>query len=190
MVLLFTGNPDQIVAVHVNRSLPDNDIQKLEWLFSGAELLQADSLDGYFVGPRREMITPWSTNAVEITQNMGIEGILRIEEFFKVDGPDAAFDPMLQIIYQGIDQDTFTINKMADDIITIDDIAGYNEKEGLALSDDEIDYLNELSHRLGRKLSDSEVLVFLRLTLNTAGTRFLMVHLLLMVRKKEALCFS
>jgi phosphoribosylformylglycinamidine synthase len=29
------------------------------------------------------MITPWSTNAVEITQNMGIEGIIRIEEFEK-----------------------------------------------------------------------------------------------------------
>ena len=35
--------------------------------------------EGCFVGTRREMITPWSTNAVEITQNMGLEGAGRIE---------------------------------------------------------------------------------------------------------------
>jgi phosphoribosylformylglycinamidine synthase len=35
----------------------------------------------FFVGPRAAMITPWSTNAVEITQNMGIKDIIRIEEF-------------------------------------------------------------------------------------------------------------
>ena len=42
------------------------------------------------MGPRREMITPWSTNAEEITQNMGISGILRIEEFTRVEDEKAA----------------------------------------------------------------------------------------------------
>ena len=48
-----------------------------------------------FVGPRAAMITPWSTNAVEITQNMGISGIIRIEEFQKIAADFQDFDPML-----------------------------------------------------------------------------------------------
>lgn len=160
MVLFFGGDSKQIVAVHVKNQLPETDIQKLEWLFSGARLIGADSLEGYFVGPRREMITPWSTNAVEITQNMGIDGIIRIEEFFKVADADAKFDPMLQKLYKGLDQRAFTIDKQPDAIVYIDDVAAYNLKEGLALSGDEISYLNELSVRLGRKLTDSEVFGF------------------------------
>ncbi|WP_026473036.1 phosphoribosylformylglycinamidine synthase [Alkaliflexus imshenetskii] len=160
MVLLFGGDSNQIVAVHVKKQLPDTDIQKLEWLFSGARLIGADSLEGYFVGPRREMITPWSTNAVEITQNMGIEGIIRIEEFFKVADANAQFDPMLQKLYKGLNQSVFTIDKQPDAIVYIDDVAAYNLKEGLALSGDEIGYLNDLSKRLGRKLTDSEVFGF------------------------------
>ena len=160
MVLLFGGNSNLIIAVEILDHPAEKDIEKLEWLFSGAKRIKPKSLDGFFVGPRREMITPWSTNAVEITQNMGIEGISRIEEFFKVDGPDADFDPMLQVLYQNLDQHIFTIDKKPDDILFIDDIEAYNQQEGLALSIDEIDYLNELSQRLGRKLTDSEVFGF------------------------------
>jgi phosphoribosylformylglycinamidine synthase len=160
MVLLFGGNSNQVLAVHVNNQLAEADIEKLEWLFSGARFINAETSEGFFVGPRREMITPWSTNAVEITQNMGINGILRIEEFFKVDGGDAGFDPMLQKMYKGLDQQLFTINKQPDGIVAIEDVAAYNQKEGLALSDEEIKYLNELSQRLGRKLTDSEVFGF------------------------------
>lgn len=160
MVLLFGGNSNQILAVHVKEQLPDTDIKKLEWLFSGAALIHSESLNGFFVGPRREMITPWSTNAVEITQNMGIDGIVRIEEFFKVANDDARYDPMLQKLYKGLDQNVFTINKQPDPIVYIGDVASYNQKEGLALSQDEIGYLNELSNRLGRKLTDSEVFGF------------------------------
>jgi phosphoribosylformylglycinamidine synthase len=112
------------------------------------------------VGPRKEMITPWSTNAVEITQNMGIEGIVRIEEYFEVNGPNAVFDPMLQTLYENPDQKLFTIDRKPEDIILIEDIASYNEQEGLALSPDEIEYLEESAKKLGRKLTDSEVFGF------------------------------
>ncbi len=160
MVLFFGGNSSQILAVHTQGQLSDEDVSKLEWLFSGAKLLITQALDGYFVGPRREMITPWSTNAVEITQNMDVRGILRIEEFFKVDSANALFDGMLQKLYNGLDQKTFEINKTPDPIVYIDDLAAYNQKEGLALNEDEISYLNELSKNLGRKLTDSEVFGF------------------------------
>jgi phosphoribosylformylglycinamidine synthase len=84
MVLFFKGKSEQILAVGCNQELAAEDIQKLEWLFSGATKTEKQQLGGFFVGPRKEMITPWSTNAVEITQNMGISGISRIEEFFGV----------------------------------------------------------------------------------------------------------
>ncbi len=160
MVLFFGGNARQIIAVDTTTELPGADIQKLEWLFSGAKLIQDQQLDGFFTGPRREMITPWSTNAVEIALNMGIGGLRRIEEFFRVNDANAAFDPMLQSMYNNLDQHIFTIDKEPEEILYIDDVEAYNEKEGLALSPDEINYLEELSSRLDRKLTDSEVFGF------------------------------
>ncbi len=106
------------------------------------------------------MITPWSTTAVEITQNMNIAGIERIEEFFQVSGLDAPHDKMLQRMYSGLDQSIFDINKEPEAVIEITDISEYNKSEGLALSDEEIDYLNKLSKKLGRALTDGEVFGF------------------------------
>ncbi len=160
MILFFQTKAKTIIAVDTINKLSKEDTDKLVWLFSDAQLVAKTHIDNWFVGPRREMITPWSTNAVEITQNMGVEGITRIEEFFVVKGKDAEHDPMLQRIYNGIGQDVFTINKKPDPIVQIDDIGSYNQKEGLALSQDEIDYLNSVSERLGRKLTDSEVFGF------------------------------
>ncbi len=160
MILFFKTKSKAIIAVDASNKLSKSDMDKLIWLFDHAQPEMKDHLNGWFVGPRREMITPWSTNAVEITQNMGISGIMRIEEFYAVEGKDSEHDPMLQRVYQGIGQDIFTINKKPEPIIEIDDIGLYNKKEGLALSQEEIDYLNDVSKRLGRKLTDSEVFGF------------------------------
>ncbi len=160
MVSFFQTPTKSIIAVQTNSTLNNDFIQRLTWAFSGATMLEADKVSGFFIGPRREMITPWSTNAVEITQNMGVDGILRIEEFFPVSSDDADHDPMLQRVYDGINQEVFTINKQPDPIIEIDNIEAYNIQEGLALSEDEIEYLNSVSERLGRKLTDSEVFGF------------------------------
>ncbi|MCQ2228019.1 MAG: phosphoribosylformylglycinamidine synthase, partial [Bacteroidales bacterium] len=160
MVLFFKSETGNILAVNATKNVPADDIKKLEWLFGNASQIEAQTIDGYFVGPRREMITPWSTNAVEITQNMGLTGILRIEEYFPVKDDKASFDPMLQVLYKGLDQSIFTIDKQPDPIVYIDDIHVYNEKEGLALSAPEMEYLDGLAKRLGRKLTDSEVFGF------------------------------
>lgn len=159
-MILFFKTSDRVFGVHATLSLDNKKIQGLQWLFSGAKLMSEPKVVGFFVGPRKEMITPWSTNAVEIAQNMGVSGLLRIEEFFIVSGPDAKFDPMLQVLYKGLDQEVFTIHKQPEAIVHIDDIVAYNQQEGLALSSDEINYLKDLSSRLGRKLTDSEVFGF------------------------------
>ncbi len=126
-----------------------------------SKMLDTPSVDTPFIGPRREMITPWSTCAVEITQNMGVDGITRMEEYTPLaDNGPFDFDPMLQRRYEQLDQALFTIDRQPEAILSIDDIAAYNDSEGLALSDDEITYLNDVSKKMGRKLTDSEVFGF------------------------------
>ncbi len=156
----FFGDPQRIVfAVQTAEALSENDTAKLIWLFGQQPRLEADTLSGHFIGPRAAMVSPWSTNAVEITQNMGITGIRRIEQYTPFsDG--AAFDPMLNQRFDGLDQQLFTISIQPEPIRAVDDIAAYNQEEGLALSEEEVAYLEKVAARIGRKLTDSEVFGF------------------------------
>ena len=160
MILFFRTPNQNVIATDTNKELCVEDIQKLCWLYGEATIENEENLQGCFVGPRREMITPWSTNAVEITQNMGLEGILRIEEYFPVKDENAEYDPMLQRMYKGLSQDIFTIDIKPQPIIYIENLEEYNEQEGLALSQEEMDYLKKVENDLGRKLTDSEVFGF------------------------------
>ena len=159
MILFFKGKSN-LIAVDTQKEQCNFNLGKLLWLFDQASLIKEESVSGIFVGPRKEMITPWSTNAVEITHNMGISGIVRIEEFFQVDSEHPRFDPMLQVVYKGLNQQIFTIYHQPEPILYIEDIATYSSQEGLALSEDEINYLNDVSKKLGRKLTNSEVFGF------------------------------
>ncbi len=160
MILFFRSPSSLLYTVGHTHAFSPEDLSKLTWLFGGAKPVASDTLHGVFIGPRKEMITPWSTNAVEITQTMGLKGIERIEEFTAVENDAVSYDPMLQMRYESLDQDIFTIHHQPEPIIEIDDIAAYSEKEGLALSREEVDYLNGVSKELGRKLTDSEVFGF------------------------------
>jgi len=157
----FFVNPKNIVyGVQTAQNLSTEDIQKLNWLFGKAQKLEDTTLNHYYVGPRAAMITPWSTNAVEITQNMGIEGIIRIEEFEPVPADFNDFDPMISQKYEALTQEMYTINISPEPILEIDDIAAYNKQEGLALSSEEVAYLDQLAVKIGRKLTDAEVFAF------------------------------
>jgi phosphoribosylformylglycinamidine synthase, single chain form len=160
MIRFFQSNDRCFIAVETTVEQKSENIRKLSWLFGKAHAVHGDSIKGFFIGPRREMITPWSTNAVEITQNMGIKGITRIEEFHKVDSKEASFDPMLQNLYTDLDQKVFFVDRQPESLQYIDDIDVYNQKEGLALSEEEIGYLKSISEKIGRKLTDSEVYGF------------------------------
>ena len=160
MILFFKTPSGSVIATQADHKLSPEEISKLCWLYGNAELLDADTMEGFFVGPRREMITPWSTNAVEITQNMSLNGISRIEEYFPVSGKEASHDPMLQRMYEGLDQDIFTINVEPQPIKHVDNLEEYNEQEGLALSPEEIEYLHKIEKQLNRPLTDSEIFGF------------------------------
>ncbi len=159
MIYFFSTPQKSIIAVSMNHDISEKETDALQWLFSGATKLDEVTVGGQFAGPRREMITPWSTNAVEITQNMGLTGIERIEEFFPITD-DSNLDPMLQRKYKELNQDIFTVNIEPAPIQHIDNLDEYNEQEGLALSPEEIEYLHKVEGQLGRKLTDSEVFGF------------------------------
>ncbi|SFG88193.1 phosphoribosylformylglycinamidine synthase [Pedobacter insulae] len=160
MIHFFIGQSNAVFVLQTEQALSSTDITKLEWLFGGAKLQSENLLNGFFVGPRAAMITPWSTNAVEITQNMAISGIIRIEEFEKVAEDFSDYDPMLSQKYDNLDQEVYTINIKPEPILQITDIAAYNKQEGLSLSDEEVTYLNSLAAKLARPLTDSEVFGF------------------------------
>ncbi|MDP2723933.1 MAG: phosphoribosylformylglycinamidine synthase [Bacteroidales bacterium] len=160
MVYFFTQDQKVYYVVQSQEVLTDFNRKKLKWLLNGARQVKMDALDGLFVGPRKEMITPWSTNAVEICQNMAINGIQRIEMYSRATDENPKFDPMLQQKYTGINQQIFDIPETPEPIRTISDIDLYNRQEGLALSADEVAYLQSVSKQINRNLTDSEVYGF------------------------------
>ncbi|PWK17881.1 phosphoribosylformylglycinamidine synthase [Xanthomarina spongicola] len=160
MIHFFGNQNSKIFAVQATKELSTETTSKLVWLFGNQPKIEQASLDAFFVGPRAAMITPWSTNAVEITQNMGIEGIIRIEEFKAISEDFKDFDPMISEKYDGLNQESFTINIQPEAILNIEDISAYNQAEGLSLSDEEVTYLEDVSKKIGRPLTDSEVFGF------------------------------
>ncbi|MFK8060888.1 MAG: phosphoribosylformylglycinamidine synthase [Polaribacter sp.] len=160
MIHFFGNKNSKVFVVQTTKEFAKTTISKLTWLFANQPKIEEASIDALFVGPRAAMITPWSTNAVEITQNMGIKNIIRIEEFTAVSEDFTDFDPMISEKFNGLNQESFTIDIQPEAILNIDDIAAYNQQEGLSLSDEEVEYLESVAKKIGRKLTDSEVFGF------------------------------
>ncbi|MDC0629082.1 phosphoribosylformylglycinamidine synthase [Flavobacteriaceae bacterium] len=157
----FFGIPDsKVFAVQTASDLTSETIAKLQWLFGDQPKIERTTLNSTYVGPRAAMLTPWSTNAVEITQNMGIEGIIRIEEFNAVKSNFSDFDPMISEKFEGLHQHSFDIAITPEPILNITDISAYNQQEGLSLNEEEVAYLNQVRKKIGRPLTDSEVFGF------------------------------
>lgn len=160
MILFFRTPSKNVIATEIDHQPNRDEINELCWLYGDATVEEGEKLEGFFVGPRREMITPWSTNAVEITQNMSLNGISRIEEYFPVSSEEADHDPMLQRMYNGLDQQIFTVKHSPEPIRHVEDLEAYNEQEGLALSPEEMEYLHKIEKENGRPLTDSEIFGF------------------------------
>ncbi|WP_296385799.1 phosphoribosylformylglycinamidine synthase [Winogradskyella sp.] len=160
MIHFFGNQNSKVFAVQATKELSTETISKLKWLFGNQPKIEQASIDAFFVGPRAAMITPWSTNAVEITQNMGISDIIRIEEFIASTEDFKDYDPMISEKFKRLSQEIFTINIEPEAIQNIEDISTYNQQEGLSLSDEEVNYLEGIAKKIGRPLTDSEVFGF------------------------------
>ena len=157
IIYFFKKSKTEYLSVGSHSHLKTEDLDKLSWLFSSAKYVKNDKISGPFKGPRKEMISPWSTNAVEITQNCNIKGIFRVEVFEK-DKID--YDPMLEQKYSVLSQSVFSLDQKPAPITTVEDIHSFNNSEGLALSEKEINFLIGVSEEIGRSLSDSEIYGF------------------------------
>ncbi|TKS56001.1 phosphoribosylformylglycinamidine synthase [Mesohalobacter halotolerans] len=160
MISFFSNDSKLFFAVVHHKAFSTPDLKKLYWLLNDAQQIEKINKSKKFIGPRANMISPWSTNAVEITKNMGLNGIERIEELTAVDPDYNEFDPMLFQSYDQLSQDMFDVNIEPEPIKDIKDIAAYNKSEGLALSKEEVSYLENLSKKLNRPLTDAEVFGF------------------------------
>ena len=161
MIIFFGDNTrNKIFAVQSNKVLTVQDIDKLIWVFGEKSIINSKKINHTYLGPRAAMITPWSTNAVEICQNMGVNSLIRIEEFNKVDLEFSDFDYMVYEKFEKLHQDIFSVEIKPKKILAIEDIEKYNLQEGLSLNSEEIVYLNNISKKIGRKLTDSEVFGF------------------------------
>ena len=159
MIQFFGEEGHAIFAVESTSGLNDKTQGKLSWLFDNSPFINEKSISGNYTGPRANMLTPWSTNAVEIIQNMGVNNVLRIEKYFS-ENNSLHFDSMLQEKFSKLDQSIFSLNDIPNPVLNIDNISEFNQKEGLALNKNEIEYLESLALKLERKLTDSEVFGF------------------------------
>ena len=157
MLLFFGDSAAKVFVVEISSPITSQNINKLKWLFGDSPQIKKQTITGNFVGPRANMISPWSTNAVEITQNMGIKEILRIEEYLNKNIVEV-IDPMLVIEIDGLNQNLFTVNIKPKKVLQVQNIDAYNQKEGLALNSDEIKYLKNLAKSLKRPLTDSDII--------------------------------
>lgn len=159
-MIRFFSKENVYYALQISKELEIVDIDKLKWLFGGAEYLSSESVKGVFVGPRREMITPWSTNAVEICKNMGLSNVERIEEFNFFNEDNVLYDTMLYSKYKVLDQNIFTLDLNVEKVFLVEDLSAYNKEFGLNLAPSEVKYLEFVSKKIGRLLTDSEVYGF------------------------------
>lgn len=157
-MISFFRHSGTVYAVEHTSPLSDDHRETLHWLFDGATLVEGP-LAGTFIGPRAEMITPWSTNATEIARIVGIDSIERIEAFVAAD-EETPFDRMLLRKYDGLDDQIFETAIEKAPLLPVEDLRQYNADEGLALSDEEIVYLEGVAQELGRPLTDAEVFGF------------------------------
>ncbi|KRG86524.1 MULTISPECIES: phosphoribosylformylglycinamidine synthase [Stenotrophomonas] len=134
----------------------------------------AGSLSRYVV-PRLGTLSPWSSKATELVRGAGL-AIQRVERGTRIDLAGWPSDPALQAAVARLLHDPMTQSLLADiaqaralfdsparkplQRIALADLEGANKRLGLALAEDEIEYLRQRYGELGRDPSDVELMMF------------------------------
>ncbi len=170
--------------VDTDVSLSDDEQQVLGKLLTYGPARQSQSANGqlFFVTPRPGTISPWSSKATDIAHNCGLSMIQRIERgtafYLETDDAltdaqtqtvaEALHDKMTQVVFGQLDDAAILFVQAEPQTYTSVDIlsegktalVNANQSLGLALADDEIDYLFENFMRLGRNPNDVELYMF------------------------------
>ena len=170
--------------VEVSQPLNDEQLETLTALMNYGPKEQSAELKGslLLVVPRPGTISPWSSKATDIAHNCGLQDVLRIErgtayyiessaalsEQQIKDLGDLLHDRMVETVFTDLQQaQTLFVQHQPKPLTEVDIMAGgvkalkeANISLGLALADDEIDYLVSSFQELKRNPTDAELMMF------------------------------
>jgi phosphoribosylformylglycinamidine synthase len=169
--------------VDVENNLNDSQAAILNQLLAYGSMQSAgiQNFESLLVVPRPGTISPWSSKATEIAQRCGLSAVKRIERGIeyqlmvynplstsaKTQLSALLHDRMTQtVLYDILEPDLF-IQHQPKPLLSIaileqgpDALVKANSQLGMALSDDEIDYLTDSFQKLGRNPTDVELMMF------------------------------
>ena len=165
--------------VALKSPLSNEQQQVLEGLLQYGPSLEEDDVEGqrFVVVPRPGTISPWSSKATDICHNAGLTQVERVERGieYRLAGEGdrsvlapALHDRMVEVVLAELeDAEALFSHHTPRELTTVDVIGGgrdaletANRELGLALAEDEIDYLVERFTALGRNPSDAELMMF------------------------------
>ncbi|WP_368562590.1 phosphoribosylformylglycinamidine synthase [Pseudoxanthomonas sp. UTMC 1351] len=151
-------------------SLDDATLRRI--LQAQADIAPAESgAVSRFVVPRLGTLSPWASKATELLRDAGLK-VKRVERGTRIDliggNDDAA---LLKVLHDPMTQSLLTAREQAAALfavpargalerIALSDLESANRRLGLALADDEIEYLRARYGELGRDPSDVELMMF------------------------------
>ena len=167
-----------VYFIEASQPLTAEERAHLSILLNGSEQeVQVEEQPTCVVTPRIGTISPWSSKATDIMHTCGIEHIERIEHgvAYFIDGV-IDLTPVLPLIHDRMVEQVITQLEAAESLFshqqpkpfTEIDVLGQgrealveaNKTLGLALSEDEIDYLVDAFTTLGRNPVDAELMMF------------------------------
>ncbi|MDR7067941.1 phosphoribosylformylglycinamidine synthase [Pseudoxanthomonas japonensis] len=132
----------------------------------------ADGAVSRFVTPRLGTLSPWASKATELLRGAG-QPVKRVERGLRIDlqGWDDAQPALAKALHDPMTQSLLTTREQASALFTaptrgeleripLAQLEAANSRLGLALADDEIDYLRTRYSELGRDPSDVELMMF------------------------------
>ncbi|MEI6860206.1 MAG: phosphoribosylformylglycinamidine synthase [Shewanella sp.] len=167
----------------LTESLDERETQQLAKLLTYGPAIEAHAPQGtlHFVTPRAGTISPWSSKATDIAHNCGLNKVKRLERgiAYYVKSAELTIeqdkaltallhDRMVEVILAGFEQAVVLFVRTEPAVVKSVDILGEgrgalelaNSQLGLALANDEIDYLVENFVKLGRNPNDVELMMF------------------------------
>jgi len=152
-----------------------SDHSKLLELLNSSE---PSNIPNFFIGPRSGTISPWASKTSEIIANVGIQGVKRIEKYvgYFLENNKTAAHLSLSCLFDRMTQEVFMSSKdiasVGGDIKrkplihidiskgAIDSLIKANQDLGLALSEEEINYLDHFYTSVSRNPTDAELMMF------------------------------
>ena len=160
-------------SVDVSQDFSDH-VKLIELLNSS----ETSNLPNFFIGPRSGTISPWASKTSEIIANVGIQGVERIEKYFGyfVNNKSDEVNLSVSCLFDRMTQEVFMSSKdiasvgttvKRKPLISIDISKGStdslikaNQDLGLALSEEEINYLDHFYKSVSRNPTDAELMMF------------------------------